>query len=69
MQVWHPWSVEGVRCHRGTTETLVANEAQPIMYCPQVVDDGPLVLSILSAPRAVGVTGKMPEGIGVMDPL
>ena len=39
------------------------------MYCPQVVDDGPLVLSVLSAPRAVSVTGKMPEGIGVMDPF
>ena len=41
-------SVEGVQHHCGTSETLVAYEAQPTMYC---------------------VTGKMPEGIGVMDPL
>ena len=39
------------------------------MYCPQVVDDGPLILSILATPRAVSITGKMPEDIGVMDPL
>ena len=39
------------------------------MYCPQVVDDGPLILSVLFAPRAVSITGKMPEDIGVMDPL
>ena len=26
----------------GHPETLVAYEAQLIMYCPQVVDDGPL---------------------------
>ena len=60
---------EGVRCHCGTIETLVTNESQPVMYCPQVVNDGPLVLSILSTPRAVSITGKMLEGIGVMDPL
>ena len=39
------------------------------MYCPQVINDGSLVLSILSTPRAVSVTSKMPEGIGVMDPF
>ena len=36
-------SAEGVQCHHGTTETLVANEAQPVMYCPQVVNDGSLM--------------------------
>ena len=64
-----PMLAEGVQCHHGTTKTLVAYEAQLIMYCPQVVDDGPLVLSILATPRAVSITGKMPEGIGIMDPL
>ena len=39
------------------------------MYCPQVVDDGPLVLSILATPGAVSITGKMPKGIRVMNPL
>ena len=39
--------VEGVQRHHGTTETLVAYEAQFIMHCSQVVDDGPLILSIL----------------------
>ena len=62
-------SVEGVQHHCGTTETLVAHEVQPVMYGCQVVNDGSLVLPILPAPRAVSVTGKMPEGIGVMDPL
>ena len=62
-------SAEGVQHHCGTTETLVAYKAQLVMYCPQVVDDGLLILSVFSAPRAVSVTGKMPEGIQVMDPL
>ena len=39
------------------------------MYCPQVVDDGPLILSIFAAPRAVSITGEMPEGIRIMNPL
>ena len=60
---------EGVWHHCGTTETLVTHEAQPVMYCPQVVNDGSLILSLLPTPRAVSVTGKMPEGIGVVDPL
>ena len=60
---------EGVQHHHGTTETLVTYEAQLVMYCPQVVDDGPLILSVFSTPRAVSVTGKMLEGIRVMDPL
>ena len=53
-----PMSAEGVRHHCGTTETLVTYEAQVIMYCPQVVDDGPLVLSVLAVPRAVSITGE-----------
>ena len=44
-------SAEGVRYHHGTTETLVANETQPVMYCPQVVNNGPLILSVLSTSR------------------
>ena len=39
------------------------------MYCPQVVDDGPLILSVFATPQAVRITGKMPEGIGIMNPL
>ena len=62
-------SAEGVRHHPGTTETLVAYEAQFVMYCSQVVDNGPLILSVFSAPRAVCVTSKMPEGVGVMNSL
>ena len=42
--------------HRRTSKTLVAYEAQLIMYCPQVVDDGPLVLSVFAAPWAVSIT-------------
>ena len=60
---------KGVRHHRWTTESLVTYEAQLIMYCPQVVDDGPLILSFLAAPWAVDITGKMLEGIRIMDPL
>ena len=60
---------EGVQHHHGTTETLVAYEAQFVMYCSQVVDDGPLILSVFSAPRAVCVTGKMPGGVRVMKSL
>ena len=62
-------SAEGVQCHRGTTETLVAYEAQLIMYCPQVVDDSPLILSVFATPWAVCITSKMLEGIGIMNPL
>ena len=39
------------------------------MYCPQVVDDGPFILSIFATPSAVSVTGKMPEGIGIVNPF
>ena len=60
---------EGIQHHHRTSETLVAYEAQLIMYCPQVVDDGPLILSIFAAPWAVSITGKMPEGIGIMNPF
>ena len=52
-----------------TSKTLVAYEAQLIMYCPQVVDDGPLILSIFAAPWAVSITGKMLEGIRIMNPF
>ena len=64
-----PVSAEGVQHHCGTTETLVTYEARLIMYCPQVVDDSPFILSIFATPRAVSITSKMPEGIGVMNPL
>ena len=64
-----PMLAEGVQHHHGTTKTLVAYEAQLIMYCPQMVDNSPLILSVLATPQAVGKTGKMPEGIGIMDPL
>ena len=60
---------EGIRYHCRTSKTLVAYEAQLIMYCPQVVDDGPLILSIFATPQAVSITGKMPEGIGIMNPF
>ena len=61
--------MEGVQHHCRTTETLVTYEAQLIMYCPQVVDDGPLILSVFATPQAVSITGKMLEGIGIMNPL
>ena len=48
---------------------MVTHEAQPVIYCPQVVNDGSLILPILPSPRAVIVTGKMLEGIRVVDPL
>ena len=68
-QVWCPcwWRVS--QHHRGTAETLFAHEAQLVMYCPQVVDDGSFILSILPAPGTVGVTSKPPESIGVMYPF
>ena len=61
--------VEGVQCHHGTTETLVTYEAQLIMYCSQVVDDGPLILSIFATPQAVSITSETLEGIGIMNSL
>ena len=60
---------EGIRHHHRTLETLVPYEAQLIMYCPQVVDNGPLILSIFAAPRAVSITSETPEGIGIMNPF
>ena len=62
-------SAESVQHHGGTTEALVAYKAQLVMYCLQVVDDGPLILSIFSAPRTVCVTSEAPKGIGVMNSL
>ena len=62
-------SAEGVQHHRRTSETLVTYEAQLIMYCPQVVDDGPLILSIFATPQAVPITSEMLEGIGIMNPF
>ena len=60
---------EGIQCHHRTSETPVAYEAQLIMYCPQVVDDSPLILSIFAAPLAVSITGETLEGIGIMNPF
>ena len=60
---------EGIQHHCRTSETLVTYKAQLIMYCPQVVDDGPLVLSVFAAPQAVSITGEMPEGIGIVNPF
>ena len=62
-------SAEGIRHHCRTSETLVACKAQLIMYCPQVVDDGSLVLSVFTAPWAVSITSEMPESIGIMNPF
>ena len=53
----------------GHLKALVAYEAQLIMYCPQVVDDSPLILSIFATPWAVSITSEMPEGIGIMNPF
>ena len=39
------------------------------MYCPKVVDNGPFVLSVFATLRAVSITGKMPEGIGIVNPF
>ena len=61
--------LEGIRHHCRTSETLVTYEAQLIMYCPQVVDDGPLVLSVFAAPWAVSITGETLEGNGIMNPF
>ena len=60
---------EGIQCHHRTSKTLVAYKAQLIMYCPQVVDDGPLILSVFATPQAVSITSKMLEGIGIMNPF
>ena len=62
-------SAEGIRHHHRTSETLVAYEPQLVMYCPQVVDNGPFVLSIFATPWAVSITGKTPEGIRIMNPF
>ena len=62
-------SAESVRHYSGATEALVTYEAQLVVHHSQVIDDGSLILSIFSTPRAVRVTSKMPEGIGVMNPL
>ena len=62
-------SAESVQHYCRTSETLVTYEAQLIMYCPQVVDNGPLILSVFAAPRAVSITRGMPEGLGIMNPL
>ena len=60
---------EGIQCHCRASKTLVTYEAQLIMYCPQVVDNGPLILSIFAAPQAVSITSETPEGIGIMNPF
>ena len=62
-------SAEGVQHHHRTSKTLIAYKAQLIMYCPQVVDDGPLILSLFASSQAVSITSKMPEGIGIVNPF
>ena len=62
-------SVEGIQHHCRTSKTLVAYEAQLIMYCPQVVHDGPLVLSVFATPWVVSITSETPEGIRIMNPF
>ena len=61
--------VEGIQCHHRTSKTLVAYEAQLIVYCPQVVNDGPLILSVFAVPWAVSITSETPEGIRIMNPF
>ena len=39
------------------------------MYCPQVVDNGPLILYAIAVQWAVSITSEMPEGIGIMNPF
>ena len=60
---------EGIGHHCRTSETLVTYEPQLIMHRPKVVDDGPFILSIFAAPQAVSITGKMLEGIRIVNPF
>ena len=62
-------SAEGIQHHCRTSKTLVAYKAQLVMYCPQVVEDSPLILSVFAAPWAVSITSEMLEGIGIMNPF
>ena len=62
-----PMSAEGVHHHCGAAKTQVAHQTQFVMNCPQVVDDGPFVLSIFPTPWAVGITREAPEGLWVMN--
>ena len=39
------------------------------MCRPQVIDDGPLILTIFPAPWAVGKAGKVLKGLGIMNSL
>ena len=62
-------SAESVQHCCGAIEALVAYEAQLVVHCSQVIDDGPLILSVFSTAWAVRVTGKALEGLRVMNPL
>ena len=40
-----------------------------LVHCPQVIDDGPLILTIFSAPWAVSKASEMLKGLGIMNSL
>ena len=45
-------------------ETFLTYKAQIVMHCPQVVDNGALVLTFFSAPGAAGYTIKVCSTLG-----
>ena len=61
--------VESVCCHCRAAKASVANESYLIMCCSEVIHDGPLILLQFPTPQAVHESGKVLEGLRVMDPL
>ena len=47
-------AVDGLQRDGWTAETFLTYEAQLVMHCPYVVDDGALILTLFSTPGAVG---------------
>ena len=46
--------VNGLQHDGQTAKTFLAHEAQFVVHCLQVIDNGTLILAHLSAPRVVG---------------
>ena len=47
-------AVDGLQLNEEAAEAFLTYKAQLVMHCPQVVDNGALILTLFPTPGAVG---------------
>ena len=47
-------AADGLQCDGWAAKTFLTHEAQFVMHCPQVINDGALILTFFPSPGAVG---------------